>query len=140
MTEPLIVIPCGKSKASVASRAAELYRGNYFRGCLAYARAHAVDDRIVILSGKYGLLPLDRVVSPYEQRIDKPGAITTAEVMAQAREMGLIDVRPVTALTGRAYSRVVNRIWPHARYPMDGVPDGMGGRLRWLAQQVGVSS
>lgn len=136
MTAPLIVIPCGKSKADHATAAADLYRGNFFRACLTYARSLAPDERIVILSGKHGLLTLDTVVAPYEQRIDKPGAITAAAVMAQARDMELATARPVTALTGRAYSRVVARVWPHARYPMNDVPDGMGGRLRWLGKQV----
>lgn len=136
MNGHLVIIPCGKAKAAAPEPAAALYTGGYFRACLAYARTLTDDDHIRILSGKHGLLRLTDVVAPYEQRIDKPGAVPADVVLAQAIVRGLRGCRPVTALTGKAYGRVVRRVWPHAVFPLDGVPNGMGGRLAWLAGAV----
>ncbi len=133
----LVVIPCGKKKAAHAAPAGELYQGSYFTAILTYAKTLSPDDRIVILSGKHGLLRLTDVIEPYEQRIDQPGAVTVKRVELQARVMGLTIARPVIALTGSAYSKIVTRVWPHAHFPLRTVRGGMGKQLQWLKKQVG---
>lgn len=102
-----------KKESSSRGLAGELYQGSYFTAILTYAKAQSPDDRIVILSGKHGLLRLTDVIGPYAQRIDQPGAVTLKRVELQARVMGLTIARPVIALTGSAYSKIVSRVWPH---------------------------
>jgi hypothetical protein len=102
---PLVVIPCGGKKLDRPAPAAELYVGTYFEAMLRAARALVPDHRIRVLSGRYGFVELDRVLSPYEQRIDEPGALTVAELAEQVHdEPELSTARWVVILAGKAYA------------------------------------
>ena len=102
---PLVVIPCGSKKLEHAAPAAELYVGSYFEAMLRAARALVPDARIRVLSGRYGFVELDRVLSPYEQRIDGPGGLTVEELAEQVHdEVELSTARRVVILAGKAYA------------------------------------
>lgn len=58
------LVGCGKSKRPTASPARDLYTGNLFRLALAYALARC--DVVYVVSALHGLLPLDRVIEPYD--------------------------------------------------------------------------
>lgn len=91
------VIPCGGAKRDHAAPAHDLYVGQMFRHTLASALAIAAADvaagvgpaRVLILSARHGLVTLDTVLAPYEQRIDQPGAITVDELADQALALGI---------------------------------------------------
>jgi hypothetical protein len=85
------VIPCGAAKADQPTAARDLYTGSMFRHTLAAAEANAAgeDARILILSALHGLVELDVVLAPYEQRMDQPGSITPAELAGQAAALGI---------------------------------------------------
>lgn len=136
----LVIIGCGKAKQDQAAPALELYTGGYFRHNLAYARTLTTDDRILVLSGKHGLLRHDLIIAPYEQRMGRPGAITVDRVVAQARALGLTHERNVIALVGKHYAPAVRAVWPHVRLPLEHIPGGMGGRKAWLSIQTKKAS
>lgn len=96
------VIPCGAGKADTARAARDLYTGSMFSHTLAAAEALAEPgDRILVLSARYGLVDLDEVLEPYEQRMDRPGRIEVDTITVQAM---LHDVgQDVFALLPRAY-------------------------------------
>jgi hypothetical protein len=125
MTPPLVVIPCGARKLPDRAPARELYTGPYFRAALAWAEATTDPDRILILSARYGLIRPWMVRAPYEQRMDRPGAISTARVQGQA-DWGyhLADHPHVLAVGGAAYLDVVRAVWPHAEAPFEGLALG----------------
>lgn len=128
--ERIVVVPCGGAKLDRPASAGELYTGSYHR--MTRAAADALDpDRVLILSGRYGLLELDRIVDPYEQRIDGPGAITVDELRAQADELEATGAA-VTVLAGKAYADRISAVWPDAERPLDGTR-GMGEQLARLA-------
>lgn len=91
------VIPCGGAKLDHAAPARQLYVGQMFRHTLTSVEALAAGDeaaglgpvRVLILSARHGLVELDTVLDPYEQRIDKPGAVTVDTVAAQALALGI---------------------------------------------------
>lgn len=132
----LVIIPCGRKKSPVPVPAGEMYVGPYFRSCLKTALALTGKDRVRILSGKYGLLKLGDIISPYDQRIDRPGAITLAAVAGQAKAQGLAGAAAVVVLAGRAYSNVVLNIWPKAAAPLYDLA-GMGRHLAELKRLRG---
>lgn len=66
---PIVLIACGKSKADQAMPAGQMYTSALFRKSLALARLLAPDADIRILSAKHGVLKLDQVIEPYEQRL-----------------------------------------------------------------------
>lgn len=137
MTGPLVVISCGKAKTSHPAPAAEFYTGGYFRAQLAYARRLTTDDRILVLSAKYGLVPLDRELAPYELRITQPGAVTIDQLLAQARSLGVARELRVVSLCGRDYGARVRAVWGRVvREPLAGLPGGMGTRLAWMRKET----
>ena len=125
----LVIIPCGSKKAAAPCPAKSLYLGSYFNATLQTALVLTGGDesRIRILSGKHGLLALDQIVAPYEQRIDQPGAITPEAVACQAKKDGLLGAE-VIILAGSAYTSVALRVWPEAGRPFLGTR-GIGEQL-----------
>ena len=92
------VIPCSGQKLDHAAPARDLYTGSMFRNTLAAAEHEAAEAvacgaatevRILILSARYGLVELDTVIEPYEQRMDQPGAVTPETIAAQAEVLGI---------------------------------------------------
>ena len=134
-TSPLVIVPCGTRKAPCPRPAGELYTGGYHR--LALRAAHALTDAesIRILSAKFGLLALDRVIAPYDLRLGQPESITAARLGVQADRQGLRDHPDVVILAGRDYTRLAQQIWPHARTPLAGTR-GIGEQQHRLARLV----
>lgn len=91
------VIPCGAEKLDRPAPARDLYTGQMFRHALRCVERIAADDvaegrgpaRVLVLSGRYGLVELDQVLEPYEQRITGPGAVTADTLTAQADRLGI---------------------------------------------------
>ena len=138
---PVVVVPCGGDKASTPAPAAELYVGSYFRSLLAAARTITSDDRILVLSGLHGFVALDTVLDPYEQRIDRDGAVTDSTLRRQVAELDpLLAVArgraPVTILAGSAYTaRAVEALGPEAEIVLPfagsrGIGDHLGRAKR----------
>lgn len=90
----IVLIACAAKKVAHRARAADLYISPLFVANLRYARS-LKPDAIYILSAKYGLLPLDREVEPYDLSLNTmPVAQTRAwagRVVAQLR--GVADLR-----------------------------------------------
>lgn len=130
----LVIVSCGGSKLNRPAPAGQIYVGSYHRACRRAANVLAGDDaRVMILSAKYGLVDLDQVIEPYEQRAGRDGAITAFELRRQAGRLGLLSTREVTVLGGHAYVDLVSAVWPHARRPLDGTR-GIGEQLARLSE------
>lgn len=128
----VIVIPCGASKLTHAAAAGDLYIGSFHRACARAAGALATPGTtVLVLSALYGLVPLDRVLSPYELRMGQPGSVTGDELRAQARELGVDRATEVVVLAGAAYTAAVRQVWPTATAPLEGAR-GMGYQLQRL--------
>lgn len=131
----LVIVPCGGKKASEECEAKDMYQGPYFKACLAYAQKLSPWGNIVILSAKYGLLPLTARISPYNLRMGDIGCVNYFEVRKQAQLMKLIDEQEVIALGGEDYTGVCRKVWPHCQTPLAGV-GAIGKQLQWLKQQT----
>lgn len=129
------VIPCSGEKLDHPALARDLYRGSMFRHTLENAERSARMDteatgkpaRVLILSGKYGLVKPNQKLEPYEQRMDKPGSVTAATLTEQARELGIDWGSEVYALVPRPYyARLSEALHALDVYPQD-VYEGCGG-------------
>jgi hypothetical protein len=78
----VVIIGCGKAKASSAREARELYTGSLFRARRRFAEATSSDW--FILSARHGLLSPGVVVEPYELRITDLSKFERAELIARA--------------------------------------------------------
>jgi len=77
----------------------------------------ATSANTLILSTLYGLLPLERVIEPYELRMGQPGSITSAALLDQARRLGAGQHDQVIVLGGRAYTSAALAVWPRRQHP-----------------------
>lgn len=130
---PVVVISCGGAKADRPAPIAELYTGSYFRAALRAARALTTDDRILVLSARYGFVSLGEVHAPYEQRIDRPGAISPRALAATARRHRIEADAEVVLLAPRAYADRARAIWPEASSLLDGT-SGIGQQMARFAE------
>jgi hypothetical protein len=72
------------------------------------------------LSGKYGLVDLDRVLEPYDLRIDAPGSVSVATLVEQATVLGIGWRSQVHALLPQPYFRRLNEALRTLEvYPLD---------------------
>ncbi len=67
----IVLISCGAKKAKEELKAENLYISPLFKKSLAYAKTLTTTDNIYILSAKHHLLPLDKVIAPYDVSLQK---------------------------------------------------------------------
>lgn len=68
-SQSLIIMACSSTKLAHAAPALELYRGVMYSTFRANVQEHA-RPHVVILSALHGFVPADRVIEPYEQRMN----------------------------------------------------------------------
>jgi hypothetical protein len=101
----VVVVPCSGAKLDEPAPAGDLYLGSLHR--LARQAASTVagaTGEIRILSALHGLVPLDRVIAPYDVTIGDAGAVDPAIVAEQLVEAG---VTRVVALTPNRYTQLL---------------------------------
>ena len=69
---PTMIIGCSSTKTDVESEAIDLYRSKRFLTAKKLAETAGAD--IYILSGKHGLIPHDRIISPYDRNLSSMSA------------------------------------------------------------------
>lgn len=104
---PWVVVACGGDKRDRPCPAGEMYVGSYHRAARRAAQALTSPDRILILSGFYGLLPLDQLIEPYDLRIDSPDGVGPRVIARQMRDRGLAEPGQVIVLGGKAYGKAM---------------------------------
>lgn len=105
------VVPCGGAKLTHPAPARDLYVGQHFRHALTNVQRLADLDeaegrgpaRVLILSARHGLVEPETMLSPYDQRMDAPGAITVAALTAQALALGIDWGAQVYAVLPKPY-------------------------------------
>lgn len=136
------VIPCGGAKLDTPAAARDLYTGAMFRHTITAAQTEAARNtqqgtpaRVLILSALHGLVELDTILAPYDQRMDQPGSIDAATLAAQALTLGIDWGSDVyTLLPGAYYRRLDEALRTLDVYPQD-VYEATGG----IGDQRGVN-
>lgn len=105
----LVVVGSGLLKLSAPAPAGRLYTGAHTRAAIRWARS--VSDDVLILSAKYGLVPVGQVIAPYSSSFDavtyRRNAATMArpisfrDLAAQIAAYGVAG--PVATLAGQTY-------------------------------------
>jgi len=122
-----VLIACVALKAQTPAPARDLYQSPLFRKAIRYAE-QLRPDRIFILSAKYGLVPSEQRIEPYNETLnDKSVAEIRAwadKVVRDLREHADLDRDRFTILAGQNYRRF---LMPHLRnveIPLEGLPIG----------------
>lgn len=103
----IVFVGCGVTKMKNACKVKKMYAGNYFQTCLAYAQTFTTQDNIYVLSANYGLLPLEKVIEPYNKTLKN---MTPKEkqdwknmVIQQMESIGINKDTEVVFICGKNY-------------------------------------
>ena len=132
----VVLISCVKSKRTSPCAAGEMYTSPLFRKMQAYAKGLR-PRQIFILSAKYGLLELERVIDPYELTLNTMRSSARAawaeDVLTDLREKTDLQKDHIVFLAGLRYRESLTAHVPHYSVPMEGM--SLGRQLKWLAEQ-----
>ncbi len=129
---PLVLIPCGGKKAETPAPARDLYIGSQFKA--GWKAAHALSDRVLILSALHGLVDPDDMVAPYDLKMGQAGSVTSARLTRQAASLGVLDETDVVLLLPRAYAEVALDVWPSAEWVFRAPRLGIGRQRAMLVK------
>jgi len=141
----IILISCAAKKAKEKSKAEDLYISPLFKKSLAYAKTLTTTDNIYILSAKHHLLPLDKVIAPYDVSLKKD--ITKEEdrvkwgekVIEELKKVADIKKDKFIILAGKDYVKPIKDRLVNVELPFDGVR-GNGEMLHRLNEKEGGAS
>ncbi|WP_019629713.1 DUF6884 domain-containing protein [Actinomadura atramentaria] len=136
----VVIVSCGKNKRNApASPAGQMYTGT-LHAQMRRAAAALNPDRVLIISARYGLVPLETLIKPYELHATDPGAVTADVIADQARLLGVED-EPVTVLAPAPYLMLVRRTWRGpVTAPLEGLGRGIGPIKRKLADMYATAA
>jgi|GEM_PF-167478 len=131
--QKVVLISCSKAKRSIPCEARLLYdASNLFRKSLVYAQT--ITNEIHVISSKYGLVPLDKVIAPYDDTLNDKSADELAAwgqlVTEQIRNQYDISNTEFVILAGKNYYSPLQSHLPNISIPLRGLP--MGARLAKL--------
>ena len=137
----IVILSCTKSKLDKPSQAQDLYSASpMFKKTLEYGLS-LKPDKIYILSAKHFLVPMTKVLSPYDKTLkEMPKDEKNAwgeKVIAQMKAAGMnLEKDKFIFLTGSEYMKPLLQYIPEGNIekPMEG--RRMGERLQWLNSQI----
>jgi len=137
----IILLSCTKSKLDKPSQAQDLYSASpMFKKTLEYGKS-LKPDKMYILSAKHFLVPLTKVLAPYDKTLkEMPKDEKEAwgeKVISQMKSLGINPEKDkFIFLTGSEYMKPLSQNIPDSNIekPMEG--KRMGERLQWLNSQI----
>ena len=137
----IVILSCTKSKLDKPSQAQDLYSASpMFKKTLEYGKS-LKPDKMYILSAKHFLVPLNKVLAPYDKTLkEMPKDEKNAwgeKVIAQMKAAGMnLEKDKFIFLTGSEYMKPLLQYIPEGNIekPMEG--RRMGERLQWLNSQI----
>lgn len=132
----IVLISCASQKEDSKMEAQKIYKSTLFKKSLAYAKK-LNPDAIYILSGKHHLLPLDKVIKPYNQRVSNKKAeneVWGAKVIEQLKKVADLQNDKFIILAGKDYVNSLKSSLKNVELPFEGVK-GNGEMLQRLNEE-----
>lgn len=136
----IILVSCGSEKHSGKHKAKDLYTGSLFTASLEYAQHIKQDnDRVYIVSGKYGLVPLDKEIESYDiylpDQSEEYKEKWSEKIKTQFKRAGIdLENDVVISLCAETYNDLFRDYIRHLKEPLDG--KSMGFRMQWLVDHT----
>ena len=134
----IVFVGCGAAKRKRACKAEDMYTGSYFKQCITYAKTLTKDNNIYILSAKYGVLPLNKVINPYNKTLNTMSKDEINEwanmVITQLQELHITPDMPVTFICGKNYYQPLTNYFTNITTPLP--EGGMGYQKHFLKQET----
>jgi len=135
----IVLLSCTKSKLDHKAQAQELYSASpMFKKTLEYGKS-LNPDKMYILSAKHHLVPLTKVLEPYDKTLKempkKEKEQWADETLEQMKSYGLnLDKDEFIFLAGSEYIAPLKPYIKNIQAPMEG--KRLGERLKWLNSQI----
>lgn len=121
-------ISCVKTKRDYPCAAKDMYISPLFRYAYAYAMRRVAKDKIYILSAKYGLLPADKKIEPYEKTISnarkQEQKIWSYKILNMMKDYNIPYDANILILAGGGYRKYIENYLPNAKCPVHGLSMG----------------
>lgn len=133
----IVLISCVAKKKTQKAKAEELYESPLFVKSLAYAKT-LTPDSIYILSAKHHLLPLDKVIEPYNTTLNtmnkQERTAWGKEVIAQLQQVADVKKDKFIILAGQNYLTPLQGALKYIETPLEGKK--IGERLQFLSNKL----
>lgn len=133
-----VFIACVKTKRSSRCKAKDMYISPLFKKAYQYALKFVPDDKIYILSAKYGLIHSSYMIDPYEKTLnaerDKERRIWAYNVIQQMKNSNIPLNASIMLLGGVNYTKYLSMVLKNASCPLKGL--GMGKTLQWYNKHL----
>lgn len=134
----IVFIGCGATKMKNACKARKMYVGNYVQLCLAYAQTFTTQDNIYILSAKYGVLPLEKVIEPYNKTLNNMNIQEKQDwknmVIKQLEEMNISKDTEVVFICGTNYYTLLEDYFTNYKLPLP--KQGIGIQQHFMIEEL----
>lgn len=129
----IVVLSCGQRKQSEPAPAIDFYNGKNFKHYRLTARALVDDERIFIISARYGLIHSSDVLQPYEQAMNTNAFATPERVARQAKQLR-IDSKPCVYIGGDDYLPAMKKAFTSLLDLLPTHPSGYCEQARFMFQ------
>ena len=119
----ILIISCGKKKCITKSKAKDMYIGSHFKRCLSFALSKVKEDKVFILSAKYGLLRLNDLISSYELKMGQSGSVDENTIIKQAELFNIRDEQ-IISTAGSEYKKILIKTFKNIKFPFEGLSMG----------------
>jgi hypothetical protein len=137
----VVLVACVATKNNKPAPAKDLYASDLFKKSMDYAAKLAKPEDIYILSAKHHLLPINRVIKPYDMTLndfDKEKKEKWADtVMDEIEDRYDINKTNFIFLAGMNYRKYLQDRLPHTKVPLEGLRIGQQkAKLKQLVGEV----
>lgn len=134
-----VFISCVKMKSENAILAKDLYISPLFKKAYAYAMKYVDEDKIFILSAKYGLLPaLASAPPPYEMTLKNKSKeqrkLWAYNIYLEMQKQNISTESKILILAGMEYREFICRFLPNSFCPVTGL--SIGRMLKFYNAQI----
>ena len=130
----IYLISCSSEKLDRKAKACELYDSSLFKKSLEYAQKKVSDDQIYILSAKYHIIPLNKVIEPYDVTLnDMPYTERqdwADKVYSQMEKLFNVHSDKFHFMAGTSYTEYLLDRFKYKRDILEGKK--IGERMAWL--------
>lgn len=134
----IVLISCVSKKRNYSCKARDLYISELFKKSLDYAEKVVKADNIFILSAEYGLVPIEKVIAPYDKTLNNMNKIERLAwsnlVIEDLKQYIDIDNDEVIFLSGARYRDYIKPHIKNVKVPLEGMR--IGEQLSFLKESL----
>lgn len=135
----IALVACVLTKKNKPLPAEELYDSPLFKKTMEYAKTKTDADSIYILSAKHKLLPIKKVIEPYNMTLNNFSADEkkkwAEDVLAQLKSRKHDPEKDTFIfLAGNSYTKYLEEFLPNHEKPLKG--KRIGQQMKWLNSQL----